>query len=157
MSEAKRSRPDESDQASTLDRRGFLSIAIGFVLSFAYLGTALRFLYPPSARTAETQKVGRPDDFVPGKPRLVTYTGAGVGDGVYIVRREDHWDAFDLHCTHLECPVGWYERTGEFLCPCHGSSFDISGRNLGGPAPGPLRRHLVEVRGDGVYVGGLIT
>ena len=158
--EHRRSMSGAGDQAVGIGRRSFLSGAIGAIgsaLGLAYFGTALRFLYPTPAHRAEMQNVGRPEDFPSGKPRLVPYTGAGVTTGVYVLRQDDRWVAYDVHCTHLECPVTWYEATGEFLCPCHGSSFSLSGTNLSGPAPRPLRRHVVEVRSDGVYVGGLTS
>ena len=143
-----------------VDRRGFLSMTIwtiGGLFTVGYLGTALRFLYPPPAKAAGMQKVGLPDDFAAGVPKLVSYTGAGVSNGVYVLRGTERWDAYDIHCTHLQCPVNYYAATQTYLCPCHGSSFDINGNNLTGPAPSPLRRHQIEVRSDGVYVGGLIT
>lgn len=35
-------------------------------------------------------------------------------------------------CTHLGCVPG--EQNGQWLCPCHGSIFDYSGRVVRGPA-----------------------
>ena len=40
------------------------------------------------------------------------------------------------NCTHLGCiPVGESGDFGGWLCPCHGSEFDSSGRIRKGPAP----------------------
>jgi ubiquinol-cytochrome c reductase iron-sulfur subunit len=36
-------------------------------------------------------------------------------------------------CTHLGCIPN--PREGGWLCPCHGSAYDISGRVIRGPAP----------------------
>ena len=41
-------------------------------------------------------------------------------------------------CTHLGCSVPWVEHERQFVCPCHASSFDITGVVLGPPAPRPL-------------------
>merc|ERR1712183_333683 len=39
-------------------------------------------------------------------------------------------------CTHLGCvPIGEAGEYGGWFCPCHGSSYDISGRIRKGPAP----------------------
>ncbi|MDC9700981.1 MAG: ubiquinol-cytochrome c reductase iron-sulfur subunit [Alphaproteobacteria bacterium] len=39
-------------------------------------------------------------------------------------------------CTHLGCiPVSGAGELGGWLCPCHGSIYDASGRVLKGPAP----------------------
>ena len=40
-------------------------------------------------------------------------------------------------CTHLGCTVG-VPVSGHFLCPCHGSQYDLGGANLVGPAVLPL-------------------
>jgi Rieske Fe-S protein len=53
-------------------------------------------------------------------------------------------------CAHLGCPVRWVvnaESQGEFLCPCHGSIFDINGGWVGGPAPRGMY-HYPEVKVD---------
>jgi ubiquinol-cytochrome c reductase iron-sulfur subunit len=39
-------------------------------------------------------------------------------------------------CTHLGCiPLGYKGEYGGWLCPCHGSHYDTSGRIRKGPAP----------------------
>jgi ubiquinol-cytochrome c reductase iron-sulfur subunit len=50
------------------------------------------------------------------------------------------WIVLDARCTHLGC--GLIEGGGRFdgwLCPCHGSEFDPSGRVTRGPADANLR------------------
>jgi cytochrome b6-f complex iron-sulfur subunit len=55
-----------------------------------------------------------------------------------VLRRqgENEVAALSLVCTHLGCTVNVVE-TG-FLCPCHGSQYDIKGTVVGGPAPESL-------------------
>lgn len=56
-----------------------------------------------------------------------------VGDGEFA--------ALSPICTHLGCTV---EVQGTFLvCPCHGSTYERSGRVIRGPAERPLRRYDV--------------
>jgi len=39
-------------------------------------------------------------------------------------------------CTHLGCiPLGHEGEFGGWFCPCHGSTYDVSGRIRSGPAP----------------------
>lgn len=40
---------------------------------------------------------------------------------------------FSSHCTHLGCTIN-NSKNGELLCPCHGSTFDLTGNPLKGPA-----------------------
>ncbi len=64
-------------------------------------------------------------DFVPAEQRL-----AGAEGG----KRE--WSIYGANCTHLGCIPN--EVTGNFdqwICPCHGSKFDATGRVTKGPAP----------------------
>lgn len=52
--------------------------------------------------------------------------------------KEGHaeWLIMIATCTHLGCiPVGESGEFGGWLCPCHGSQFDTSGRIRKGPAP----------------------
>jgi ubiquinol-cytochrome c reductase iron-sulfur subunit len=42
-------------------------------------------------------------------------------------------------CTHLGCiPLGHEGELGGWFCPCHGSTYDVSGRIRSGPAPANL-------------------
>lgn len=45
---------------------------------------------------------------------------------------------FSPICPHLGCLYNWHPKVREFICPCHGSVFSITGKVLGGPAPRPL-------------------
>ena len=46
-------------------------------------------------------------------------------------------------CTHQTCTItGFANQT--YVCPCHGSTFDVNGRVLGGPAPRALREYPTQ-------------
>jgi cytochrome b6-f complex iron-sulfur subunit len=143
-------------------RRGFLTSvlsAVGAVIALGYLFIAERFMLPPPASSAHLVKAGTLDDFPPNEPTLFIYTGeSGFPTGVYIVNfGNGRVAAYDEHCAHLQCPVQWNAGAQQFLCPCHGSQYDIHGVNTGGPAPHPLDFHRVEIRnGNEVWIGGVI-
>jgi cytochrome b6-f complex iron-sulfur subunit len=48
-------------------------------------------------------------------------------------------------CTHLGCLYEWKDQTRRFECPCHGSKFNQSGRNIHGPATRDLDQFVVTV------------
>lgn len=59
-------------------------------------------------------------------------------------------------CTHLGCvpqPIGT-GNFGGFLCPCHGSHYDTSGRIRQGPAPKNLEVPHYTFKGESVLVIG---
>lgn len=60
--------------------------------------------------------------------------------------------AFSASCTHACCQVGYAPTAKEFACPCHGSTFDLTGQVTGGPAPSPLPKLPVCADACGVYV-----
>jgi cytochrome b6-f complex iron-sulfur subunit len=48
-------------------------------------------------------------------------------------------------CTHLGCLYNWNNQEGKFICPCHGSQFQLNGTYIQGPAPRSLDRFLVQI------------
>ena len=38
-------------------------------------------------------------------------------------------------CTHLGCVVPWNKAANKYMCPCHGSQYDETGKVVRGPAP----------------------
>ncbi len=143
-----------------MNRRTFFKAGIatlGTLIGVGYLGSALAFLWPASARAAKLENVGALDDFAPETATLVTYhASSGTPEGVYIVNTAGKLLALDFHCTHLECAINWSPDLKQFLCPCHGSVFNIEGVNLAGPAPRPLYRRVLQVKGERVLIGGRI-
>jgi Rieske Fe-S protein len=60
--------------------------------------------------------------------------------------------AFSAVCTHLGCIVEYKSDEQKFRCNCHGSVFDLQGKNIGGPAPAPLKPYRVEIKADNVII-----
>ena len=78
----------------------------------------------------------------------------------YLVRIDGELRALSQKCTHLGCRVPFCESSGQFECPCHGTTFNRAGEWRSGPAPRGLDQHPVEIGPDGlVYVdtGELIS
>ena len=91
--------------------------------------------------------VGNVSDLEPGSPKQLEYVTT-VQDGWWETRmRKAVWGVkqddgsitvFSPLCTHLGCGYRWDGPTRRFLCPCHGSVFDIKGHVVEGPAPRSL-------------------
>jgi cytochrome b6-f complex iron-sulfur subunit len=126
-------------------RRSFLRwlwAGLGLVALAETAWIGLSFLRPRRRAHAAGDGIvvcGPVEDFAPGS---VTAFPAGR---FYLARLQDG-GFLGLHreCTHLGCTVPWSPAEGRFVCPCHASSFDITGQVLSAPAPRPL--DLVEVR-----------
>lgn len=70
------------------------------------------------------------------------------GDPTYLVVKEDKTLAsygLNAVCTHLGCVVPWNASENKFICPCHGSQYDATGKVVRGPAPLSLALVNAEV------------
>jgi cytochrome b6-f complex iron-sulfur subunit len=82
-----------------------------------------------------------------GGMALITSTA-----GSFLVTRtaQDTFVAVTAACTHEACTVS--SSTGQnYVCPCHGSEFDTSGRVIVGPAVLPLAQH------PALFAGNVLT
>jgi Rieske Fe-S protein len=64
-----------------------------------------------------------------------------TGKTIWTNKKQIPYVAFSGKCPHLGCGFKWrqHKTLGQvFLCPCHLSIFDASGKVLDGPAPRPL-------------------
>jgi Rieske Fe-S protein len=82
-------------------------------------------------------------------------SGGGVilsGPKVVLTRGTDGTvHGFSAVCTHQACTVNQISG-GVISCPCHGSRYDATtGAVVGGPAPSPLPKVAVQIRGNSVY------
>ena len=151
--------PDVPD----LGRRQFMNL-----LTFgAATGTAVGALYPivkyflpPSSGSAGGGVTAKDElgNDVTASSYLETH-GAGdrslvqglKGDPTYLVVTDDGAiDSYAVNavCTHLGCVVPWNAGANKFMCPCHGSQYDSTGKVVRGPAPLSLALAQAEVTED---------
>ena len=55
-------------------------------------------------------------------------------------------------CTHLGCQYDWKGDQQQFVCPCHASIFDPSGKVTAGPAPRPLDMLPYKIENGELFV-----
>ena len=63
------------------------------------------------------------------------------GNPIWVNKQTSPYVAYSGKCPHLGCGYKWrtHKQLGQvFLCPCHLSIYDASGKVLDGPAPRPL-------------------
>ena len=146
----KREHPDEEPS-----RRSFLNwiwLALGLVVLAEFVWLVASFLRPrkPHVEGSDFGSVlsaGSADGFAPG-----TVTAFPRGQ-FYLARLEDGgFLAISRKCTHLGCTVPWLEEEKRFACPCHGSTFDITGHVVHAPAPRALDLFPVTIENNVVMV-----
>ncbi len=136
-------------------RRRFLHLlwgGLGFIALAELVGVGIAFFRPRASSTQEDNadnlmEVGPVESFAPGS---VT---AFVRGQFYLSRlKEGGFLAISRRCTHLGCTVPWVSKENKFICPCHGSSFDIAGNVVSPPAPRALDLYPVTIENNIITV-----
>ena len=109
----------------------------------ASLVATARFLFPNVLfEPPQSFKAGFPSEYNVGEVD-VRFKDAF---GVWIVREADGFYALIAVCTHLGCSPNWLPTENKFKCPCHGSGFYRSGRQLRGPRAAAARARAHRAR-----------
>lgn len=107
--------------------------------------------------------LGNLNSFPEGRTRLATYrnpfTRPWDGDTADIpcwVRRVqgNQFQVFAINCTHLGCPVRWFQESGLFMCPCHGGVYYEDGSRASGPPPRGLFEYQYKVESGQLWING---
>ncbi len=146
--------PEELKNLKDKSRRSFLSklwLLLGIALLVELIWVLVSFLRPrkPKAETDAQNTIiaGPVDRFEPG---FVTAFPQGK---FYLARLEGGgFLALSRVCTHLGCTVPWVPDENRFICPCHASSFDITGNVINPPAPRALDLFQIEIENNIVKV-----
>lgn len=141
-------------------RRDFLawlttaSVGVTVLLSGGMIAKAVT----PPARSIDGKTkmgplaVGHVGQLRPESPLLVEYGD----DALFLVKRGDGAvTVLDAACPHVACRLHFNESTKEFDCPCHASSFSISGTLLGGPALRDMYSATFEIVGGEIVISAI--
>ncbi|MDJ0724754.1 MAG: cytochrome b6-f complex iron-sulfur subunit [Prochloraceae cyanobacterium] len=156
-----------SSDVPDMGRRQFMNFLTFGTISGVALGAlypAVKYFIPPSSGAAGggvTAKDALGNDVIasefiathnPGDRELVQ----GLkGDPTYIVLTEDNAIGeygVNAVCTHLGCVVPWNAAANKFICPCHGSQYDATGKVTRGPAPESLALVSANTSEDGKVI-----
>ena len=118
-------------------RRAFLKIVMAGTVSF--------FLFLWNKLTLNHIETSTPKQYIfPfNKNKIVTFNGDFI-----IVSQNNTAKVYSAHCTHLGCRIDKVERE-RFVCPCHGSEYDLNGKVLKGPAFRNLDEFPASISDDG--------
>ena len=140
--------PKGKQNTERLNRRSFFKRSwgwLGILAGIEFSALAFNFLMPrkqksSANRSSEIITVGNVQDITPGS--VIPFKNGKF----YLVRLEDGGMlALSLICTHLGCSVNYSGEKREFICPCHASSFDITGNVLNPPAPRALDTYRIFI------------
>ncbi len=107
--------------------------------------------------------LGSLDNYAEDTTRLATYRNpftrpwdGQTADIPCWVRRlkGNEFQVFAINCTHLGCPVRWFQESGLFLCPCHGGAYYEDGGRAAGPPPRGLFEYNHKVENNELWVKG---
>lgn len=135
-----------SPEKKPINRREFLNIAwlasLGFI-SVSLGGVSFLFALPrfKEGEFGGIFTVGRVSDLPPaGSPPLNLPKVK-----LWLSNTEQGVTALYKVCTHLGCLYNWNNQENRFICPCHGSQFQLDGKYILGPAPRSLDRFVVQI------------
>lgn len=148
-----------------MGRRQFMNLltfgaATGTALGMLY--PVVRYFIPPSSGGAGGGVVAKDSlgnditasSYLESHPAGDRSLAQGLkGDPTYIVVTNDsEIEDYGINavCTHLGCVVPWNASKNRFICPCHGSQYDKTGKVVRGPAPLSLALAHTSVEDDKV-------
>ena len=107
--------------------------------------------------------LGPVGQFPEGQTRLAVYRnpftrpwdGATSEIPCWVRRVESgQFQVFAINCTHLGCPVRWFQESKLFMCPCHGGAYYADGSRASGPPPRGLFEYSYKIENDQLLIKG---
>ena len=138
---------------SDVSRRRWVSWLLGSsigatLVSFVY--PILRYLVPPQTSEpslSEFELDIKASDVLPNSGRIVPAGGKPV---LLFRTAAGELKALTAVCTHLDCTVQYRPTRSDIWCACHNGTYSLTGTNVSGPPPRPLKPLEVHVRGEKV-------
>ena len=138
---------------NNIPRRGFINWFLGtsvagLLVSAVY--PVFRFLSPPDQPEAATAQVeagvANDPDLLEKGFKIIRFGSEPV---ILIRVAEKDFRAFSATCTHLDCVVEYQKGKKVIWCNCHNGGYDLTGRNVQGPPPRPLKPFTVNLVSGG--------
>lgn len=148
---------DVQSKTPTPSRRDFLArvlAAWSFLTAVPFVAGVLRFISPVPSRESgarESLTLAAINDLPPDSSKIFRFNKEPV---ILVHTQSGQFKAFSARCTHLGCIVQYMSdgHAPHFSCNCHGSEFDMNGKNITGPASYPLVPFRVSLQDSSVVV-----
>jgi arsenite oxidase small subunit len=139
-----------------LNRRGFIGSSLGLIGIMFFSGIPLVTKAKKEAETADkVVKIAQLDELKVKDSKPFTYVDEDEPSLLIRISKDDY-RAYNIKCTHLQCPVYYDKESNEMVCPCHNGFFSVNdGSVLQGPPQRPLPSIRLEKRKDGIYAVGM--
>jgi cytochrome b6-f complex iron-sulfur subunit len=136
---------NEASESKSVNRREFLNIAwlasIGF-MTISIAGVSFLFAMPrfKEGEFGGRVYIGTASDVPPPNSPPVNFPKVKL----WLSNSDAGIMALYKVCTHLGCLYNWRDLEEKFVCPCHGSQFELDGDYILGPAPRSLDSFVVQ-------------
>jgi quinol---cytochrome c reductase iron-sulfur subunit, bacillus type len=162
--------PQKSEKQTKreISRRGFL-VKLGITLN-AIAGALLAipligYVFSSFSRRPSQSWImlGAIEDYPENQTRVASYhnpftrpwDGATAEIPCWVRRMNaEKFQVFAINCTHLGCPVRWFQESRLFLCPCHGGAYYEDGSHAAGPPPRGLYEYEYKVENGRLWIRG---
>jgi Rieske Fe-S protein len=132
-------------------RREFMETAAGALAAMTLPGCAALVATPVTPVNGEIRLMVRNFAQLDQPGGWLRIRPAGSAGPLYVLALEGGgYAVLSPICTHLSCTVNI--EGAQLMCPCHGSTFDRSGRVLRGPAQRDLLRLPARLTPEGELV-----
>jgi menaquinol-cytochrome c reductase iron-sulfur subunit len=154
--------PDRSRRRFLLKLGAALNLLAAVLIGVPVIGFLLSS-FRRQIRPGSWVRLGPVESFPENQTRLATfrnpYTRPWDGTTADIpcwVRRigGEQFQVFAINCTHLGCPVRWFQESRLFMCPCHGGVFYQDGSHAAGPPPRGLFEYKYKIEGGQLWLEG---
>jgi len=154
---------------SGVSRRGFflkVGVALNALAASLIAVPLIGYVFSSFTRKGPYQSwisLGPIVDFPEKHTRLAKYRNpftrpwdGATGDIPCWVRRVagEEFQVFAINCTHLGCPVRWFQDSQLFMCPCHGGVYYADGSRASGPPPRGLFEYEYRIADGQLMVRG---
>jgi len=130
---------------------GLVALALGIPLIGTIIGSSFRLNKPQWAKVGDITSlvIDQPANLkFPFKTEDAYLRETTIHDVWVVKHSSSEITVFSPICPHLGCHYDWHADGSEFICPCHGSVYSMTGKVLGGPAPRPLDTLAWKLEGN---------